>query len=172
MKVAEYQEIIEKTAVFPSEVGLAYCALGLVDELGEYLEKVQNGASKEDCEKEVGDVFWYITALGKELGVTLKELFNMTNYVSKFGNDPQNDPSKLFIRGSKIQGKIKKVYRDNDENKKLEAIILLSEFTVCFLDFINERDLKLASVLEKNYNKLIARRATNTLHGDGDNREE
>jgi hypothetical protein len=30
----------------------------------------------------------------------------------------------------------------------------------------------LEEVMETNYNKLMARRATGTLHGDGDNREE
>lgn len=110
MTVKEYQEIIEKTAVFPKNIGLTYCTLGLCGESGEVAEKVkklyrdQNGEItdefKQAVKKEIGDVLWYVTALSSELGFTLEE------------------------------------------------------------------------VMEANYNKLMARRATNTLHGNGDNREE
>lgn len=110
MTVKEYQEIINKTAVFPKNIGLTYCTLGLCGESGEVAEKVKklyrdhNGEITEEfkqaVKKEIGDVLWYITALSSELGFTLEE------------------------------------------------------------------------VMEANYNKLMARRATNTLHGDGDNREE
>lgn len=110
MNLKEYQEIIKKTAVFPNEIGLMYCTLGLCGESGEVAEKVkklfrdQNGVVteefKEAVKKEIGDVLWYITALSGELGFTLEE------------------------------------------------------------------------VMETNYNKLMARRATGTLYGNGDNREE
>lgn len=110
MTIKEYQEIINKTAVFPKNIGLMYCTLGLCGESGEVAEKVKklyrdhNGEITEEfkqaVKKEIGDVLWYITALSSELGFTLEE------------------------------------------------------------------------VMEANYNKLMARRATNTLHGDGDNREE
>lgn len=110
MTVKQYQEIIKKTAVFPKDIGLTYCTLGLCGEAGEVAEKVKklfrdkNGEItpefKEAVKKEIGDVLWYVTALSGELGFTLEE------------------------------------------------------------------------VMETNYNKLMARRSTNTLHGDGDNREE
>lgn len=110
MDAKQYQEIIKKTAVFPKEIGLTYCTLGLCGEAGEVAEKVKKlfrdrgglitPEFKKDVKKELGDVLWYITALSNELGFTLEE------------------------------------------------------------------------VMETNYNKLIARRETNTLHGNGDNREE
>ncbi len=110
MESKEYQEIIKKTAVYPKEIGLPYCALGLCGEAGEVAEKVKKlyrdsgGVITEEfrqaLKKELGDVQWYITATANEVGLTLEE------------------------------------------------------------------------IMEANYNKLIKRRETGTLHGDGDNRED
>ena len=109
MTIKEYQEIINLTAVYPREIGIMYCTLGLCGEAGEVAEKVKKvfrdnqGIVTEDkrheLKKEIGDVLWYCTALASELGFSLEE------------------------------------------------------------------------ILEENYNKLIQRRKTNTLHGSGDNRE-
>lgn len=110
MNVTEYQGIIEKTAVYPKEIGITYCTLGLTGEAGEVAEKVKKlyrdndgvvtQEFKDTIKKEIGDVIWYCTALANELGLSLEE------------------------------------------------------------------------IMEANYNKLIKRRETNTLHGSGDNREE
>lgn len=106
----EYQKIIEKTAVFPKEIGVLYCALGMCGETGEVAEKIKklyrdsNGVITpeltDSIKKEIGDVIWYATALGS--------LFN----------------------------------------------------------------LSLDEIMQANYEKLMKRRETNTLHGSGDNREE
>lgn len=109
MEIAEYQSIIKKTAVYPKDLGIVYCALGLNGEAGEVAEKVKKlyrdsegvitPEFTEAVKKEIGDVIWYCTALASELGLTLEE------------------------------------------------------------------------ILAANYEKLIKRRETNTLHGSGDNRE-
>lgn len=126
MNIQEYQGIIKKTAIFPEDVGLAYCGLGLTGEAGEVAEKIKKlyrdkslapmlnpdlpegfqtrliTLTNEDVQgikKELGDVLWYLTAIANQLGLTLEE------------------------------------------------------------------------IMEANYNKLIKRRQTNTLHGSGDDRE-
>jgi len=109
MNVKEYQEIIQKTAIYPKEIGVMYCTLGLTGEAGEVAEKVKKlyrdnagvvtEEFKNSLKKEIGDVLWYCTALSSELGLTLEE------------------------------------------------------------------------VMEANYEKLTKRRETNTLHGNGDDRE-
>jgi len=114
MEIKEYQEIIKKTAIYPKDVGVMYCALGLSGESGEVAEKIKklirdtnyleerdySDDFKKGLKKELGDVIWYVTALASEFNLTLEE------------------------------------------------------------------------ILQSNYEKLIARRETNTLHGSGDNREE
>lgn len=126
MTIQDYQKIIALTAIYPKEIGLAYCALGLTGEAGEVAEKIKKlyrdglGSDhtykewgllkdtedpdiinfKNNLKKEIGDVLWYCTALAHELGLDLED------------------------------------------------------------------------IMQTNYDKLIKRRETNTLHGNGDNREE
>ena len=118
MNFKKYQKIIKKTAIFPSEIGMAYCAMGLTGEAGEVADKIKKlyrddelhtldavtkmiliDERKHDIAKELGDVLWYITAMANEIDMSLEEIAQM------------------------------------------------------------------------NYDKLLKRRETNTLHGSGDNRE-
>lgn len=109
MDLKNYQEIIAETAVFPKEIGLLYCGLGLCGEAGEVAEKIKklyrdsSGVITEEFKqalaKEMGDVAWYLTAMSDIIGISMEE------------------------------------------------------------------------ILQINYDKLMARRATNTLHGNGDDRE-
>jgi len=89
MDASEYQGIIRKTAIFPKEIGLTYCTLGLCGEAGEVAEKVKKlyrdagGVITPEfvynVKKELGDVLWYTTAIANELGLTLEEIME-ANY--------------------------------------------------------------------------------------------
>ena len=100
----EYQRISSKSAIYPGQgtpLGLAYCALKLNGEAGEFAEHVGK-AMRDDalipvlapkvagfvtadlsCSlleerkrlliKEVGDVLWYLGAICNELGITLED---------------------------------------------------------------------------------------------------
>lgn len=119
MDFKKYQTIIAETAVYPKEIALAYCAMGLTGEAGEVADKIKKlyrddklnslDATSElllidehrlAIAKELGDVLWYITAMA------------------------------------------------------------------------NEIDMDLEQVAQMNYDKLLKRRRTNTLHGNGDDRED
>jgi len=79
-----YQQLVEKTAIYPKEHSILYPSLGLCGEAGEVAEKVkkalrdQEGVfseeKKQEIKKELGDVLWYITALGRDLGFSLSEI--------------------------------------------------------------------------------------------------
>lgn len=91
MNVKEYQTIIEKTAIYPKEIGLAYCAMGLTGEAGEVSDKIKK-IYRDNTEvdvpaiaKELGDVLWYVTAMANELGVSLEEIM-------------ENNYNKLMLR--------------------------------------------------------------------------
>ena len=163
MTIKDYISIIDKTAVFPRKVedfGLAYCLIGLFDELNEVEEKVDNKDTIENIHAEVGDVLWYLCALCNELDISFEGVVTNTY---KFGKE--YNPVNLF-------GIIKKHYRDNkpiDKEYVFKSLCNLSRY-LFYTTKIN--DSTLISILESNYNKLIARRETNTLHGDGDNREK
>jgi NTP pyrophosphatase (non-canonical NTP hydrolase) len=91
MDVKKYQTIIEKTAIYPKEIGLAYCAMGLTGEAGEVADKIKK-IYRDNTEvdvpaiaKELGDVLWYVTAMANELGVSLEEIM-------------ENNYNKLMLR--------------------------------------------------------------------------
>lgn len=89
MSIKEYQDIIKKTAIYPKEIGIMYCTMGLCGETGEVAEKVKklyrdnNGVITPDfkhaIKKELGDVVWYVTAMAEEFDLSLEEILE-ANY--------------------------------------------------------------------------------------------
>ena len=82
-----YQELANLTAIYPSDVGMMYCALGLCGESGEVADKLKkvirdnNGELSDEVRlqvgKELGDVLWYVANLSTELGFSLEEIARM-----------------------------------------------------------------------------------------------
>ena len=96
----EYQRISSKSAIYPGQgtpLGLAYCALKLNGEAGEFAEHVGKAMRDDDLIpydpgtavvylehaklererralliKEVGDVLWYLSAICNELNIELE----------------------------------------------------------------------------------------------------
>lgn len=96
-----YQRVAQKSAIYPGQgtpLGLAYCALKLNGEAGEFAEHVGKAMRDDDLIpydpgtavvylehaklererralliKEVGDVLWYLGAICNELGITLED---------------------------------------------------------------------------------------------------
>lgn len=84
MNFDDYQKSLNDFAVYPdkgkrTEAALAYCALGLCGESGEYAEKIKKYLRDDTfdplaCAKELGDVLWYLTRSAYELGFDLKDI--------------------------------------------------------------------------------------------------
>ena len=80
----EYEKLASSFALYPeagtgSSLALAYCALGLTGESGEYSEKVKKlirdgKFDKPLALKELGDALWYLTASAREMGYTLADV--------------------------------------------------------------------------------------------------
>lgn len=82
----EYSETAAKTAQYPEDQGIVYCAFGLSNEAGEALGKLKKLIRDHDnFEKaleenrlavadELGDVLWYLSQLAREIGVPLEEI--------------------------------------------------------------------------------------------------
>ncbi len=85
MTFEEYQQAALKTAR-PKEANdeFFHLVLGLVGETGEIAEKIkkvvrdQNSnldlIDRNDIEKELGDILWYLTVLGDYLGLSLESI--------------------------------------------------------------------------------------------------
>lgn len=85
MNFNEYQEKSRKTALYPDkDNNFIYPTLGLSGEAGEVAEKIKkvirdkNGViddeTREEIEKELGDVLWYVSQIATELGLSLDEI--------------------------------------------------------------------------------------------------
>lgn len=84
MNFKEYENEIKKFAIYPeagrgTKMSLAYCALGLTGESGEYSEKIKKlvrdgSLDKRLAVKELGDVLWYLTSSANELGYSLQDV--------------------------------------------------------------------------------------------------
>ena len=80
----EYENLAKNFALYPeagsgTPLSLAYCALGLTGEAGEYSEKVKKlirdgKFDKPLALKELGDVLWYLTASAREMGYSLADV--------------------------------------------------------------------------------------------------
>lgn len=163
MDFKKYETIIAQTAVYPRVVenfDVAYCYLGIIDELFELFEKVNNKSSDIEIQKEAGDVIWYLTALAVFYKIPLETVF-----IKLIDFDSEKDMLEIF----RFAGKVKKFYRDNKEI----PLEIVSRFITIMWNIVmeNETEESIAEILQMNYDKLIKRQQTNTIHGDGDNRE-
>ncbi len=86
MNFDEYQQAIEKFAVYPREqelTAISYLTLGLNGEAGEVAEQVKK-AIRNDGQitderrakilDEIGDVLWYVSRIASEFGASLGEV--------------------------------------------------------------------------------------------------
>lgn len=179
MKPVEYVDIIKKTAVFPETVdnfGVAYSFLGMLDEYSElsqafteFVELQQRRKVNDDDRMvilaEAGDVIWYITAMANEVGVEYSEIF-----VRKPSGVDFYAFYEIVIQ--EIAGNVKKFYRDGKEIDKEKLAYILNYAYNCVAVIGEFCGVEMEDILQYNYDKLMKRRETNTIHGDGDYREQ
>ncbi len=84
MTFEEYQKESRKTAIYP-DIGrnFVYPTLGLTGEVGEVAEKVKkilrdnagivSNERRDEIQKELGDVLWYIAQLATEFDISLED---------------------------------------------------------------------------------------------------
>lgn len=85
MNLSDYQKDSKVTAIYPAiGHGVVYPALGLAGEAGEVANKIKkifrddNGVitaeKREQLQKELGDVLWYLSQVASELELDLDEI--------------------------------------------------------------------------------------------------
>lgn len=186
MDINKYKEIVNKTAIYPQTVnnfGKMYTYLGLIGEYYEMtnaFEKIVYSLSlpsKEDINavsKEIGDVIWYITAMSKEFDLPINKIEEFLNreITTQYLSDDELLIDAESINFSIHAESFKKFYRDSKEIDSASILSTISLVCEVITEIMQSLELNLEDVLTQNYNKLMKRRETNTLHGDGDNREE
>lgn len=80
MNFKDYQELAASTAIYPDDKKLIYPLLGLAGECGEVFEKVKKHfrdgrvLDKDDLGKELGDILWYLSAVARDLDISLQDV--------------------------------------------------------------------------------------------------
>jgi NTP pyrophosphatase (non-canonical NTP hydrolase) len=85
MEFGEYAKAARETAVYPETHKVTYPCLGLAGESGEVCEKVKkqirdhrgdfrDRAFRDEVEREMGDVLWYLANLAADLDLDLNEI--------------------------------------------------------------------------------------------------
>jgi len=85
MTFAEYQKDSRRTALYPNkDANYVYPTLGLAGETGEVAEKIKkiirdkagvvSDEDRQEIEKELGDVLWYISQIATELKIDLENI--------------------------------------------------------------------------------------------------
>lgn len=159
MKPNSYKEIVHLTAVYPKTVedfGKAYTLLGFLGEIEEWANT--EGNSEEEF-KEAFDVVWYACAICKEFGLDFEDVVQSARDNIKEEN----------YRPVNVFELVKKYYRDGKPIAAEDVrVFLIRNLYLVIADYTNE---EFERGLQQNYDKLMRRRETNTIHGDGDNRE-
>lgn len=190
MKIVDYIGAAVASAVYGDGNAVSYPCLGLADEWGEYVEKVEDvnpvdfssDEKKAPIVKELGDVFWYWAATVRDLGFDYGEIVDLA---SGLGGDLTFDQLEEASRSTEVAfpievyigrlcGIAKKALRDNGgiiQAEKLEvAKQACVDILLSFMEICRVLDVSPSFVATANIMKLQARVAAGTVKGDGDNR--
>ena len=174
MTFKEYQQYAMLTAIFPEDVRETYPALGLADELSEYLLAIKQDKPYEDLLSELGDVLWYLAATCQELNipserffkekVDFEELTENTDHVWE-----SNTFSRLLSAVSDVLGTVKKYLRGDFDyamyRRRMESHVGFIAECIAYESFDS-----VSLAMKLNIGKLLMRQAEDKLQGDGDHR--
>lgn len=176
MRFKDYSEKAITLAIYPPERGKEYTVFGLIDELGEVSEKIDQNRPDNEIVKEVGDVMWYASAMIHEFDFQdIFELFEESRDMQVIKNNAEKEVAKLALQhGAKLAGRMKKIMRDDDQKytkKKMDEIyLILRSILRSLIILVNKMDLNFNEIFTQNLNKLFDRQDRGVLQGDGDNR--
>lgn len=164
----EYQKQAASTAIYPGRdtvLGLAYCALGLANEAGEYLA-AKDSATSHETEAEAGDVLWYVALLALELDAPLSEVVGVPR-LSALPTEKSYAPLPLSAYAASIAGAAKKIIRDGDLDHAHRRVIVRD---LRHALMVLGQDVDLDKAAWANVEKLRSRQERGVLGGSGDHR--
>lgn len=192
MNYNEYQTLAATTAIYKNPI--IYPSLGILNELEELMSKMIDFFSDskpgflDELLYELGDVFWYVANLSREVGIDLSDLFNDKNpsylcllkTVKDLKDGSNNEDilmgisAILWMPVGKIQGIAKKILRDGPdyltEEKKEVIVSSLSGLCDLLMVICNVFGLNIEKAMEMNIDKLSSRKERGVITGDGDHR--
>ena len=172
MKFSEYEIVAATTAIYPNRgQNLPYAVLGLVEETGEVVEKIDNLDKLGLC-KELGDQVWYVVAICFELKLPFEQLEIEVKKLQIKKNQPLLQIMEECI--GRISSYTKKAMRDNNgivhSDKQLLFVKDLGLILSAISTLSENHGFSLTEVFVNNHKKLQDRLQRNTIQGSGDDR--
>ena len=188
---SDYQKKALETNTYPEDKGLLLVAIGLGEEFGELIGKLDKYRDLDDVKnvnrnegrvfeieeekekliievkKELGDVFWYLSMNFYYLNDEIDFLLENYEHAKKInGSVFQYLFQKTYLS---YLGNIKKRFRDDLLNDKqcFDKLLKLLRF-LCF--YCQAIDFDIKEILELNIEKLADRKKRGKIQGNGDNR--
>jgi len=179
MTFQEYQEKALSTAIYPEKYRLIYPTLKYSVELGELSEKIgkvdkdTNGEftpeSIQQILLEIGDVFWYIAALSKEVGFELDWLSK--KFVSSCKSFPYLAIMQLQIQQRRDIEQFERMITNGINRECLTYIQkFMSDLLWRLEDIIAYFGEETETVAQMNLDKLASRKERDVIKGSGDDR--
>lgn len=182
---AQYQTAIRRFAVYPQcavyfkrsawetleddqvAPNYAYAALGLFNELAEFMEKLRGGA----CDiAELGDVAWYIADMHTMLGTQWNAPASPAARTGSLRDKLWQTCLDMACEIGALQGLFKKFIRQDGPLRFECAVQRIGRIAELWHEATVHGEVDWLDVLQGNFNKLNSRALANTLKGDGDNR--
>jgi NTP pyrophosphatase (non-canonical NTP hydrolase) len=169
----EYRTKAYATAIY-KDVEI-YPILGIVNEVGEFCQKLLGPRDTEELKAELGDIMWYAAALAFDFGFSLNKCTEGVTETSSAITDLAD--FKMLFAATELAGRYKKILRgdyDTDENAMSDALSDLQSnvgrIVVCVYEICDILEITMDDVTQANLDKLQDRQERGVLQGDGDNR--
>lgn len=195
----KYQAFVAETAIFPNDRGIQYCVTKLNGEIGEFNAKVANAigvgvgftdyyfeslppGARMPMIMELGDITWYVTALARQLDISLRDIANswpneeyqdgvtfigQALYMSGYGGEIAEVTGKM-IRDSGSDGTNTSFLQSVTYRQKIH--VALVRLLAVLQSLASTMNYSFEDVINVNVEKLSSRRARGVLTGSGDNR--
>lgn len=165
-----YQQEAAKTAIYPPALALHYLIPGLVVELDELKNTLEDIPTRDNLyvKKELGDVIWFCAMICKTAGYAFS-----TNDILWHDLTPNEIVRQINTFAMLALGEWVKCVRDNDGKIGLEEEKYLKSVTFipALVDrFCSQYGYTLDEVMRLNLEKLADRQARGVLNGSGDER--
>jgi NTP pyrophosphatase (non-canonical NTP hydrolase) len=198
----QYHKKAQKTAIYPKEVGLQYCAIKLDGEVGETNELIGK-AYRDDgghftperlaaIKKEIGDCAWYLAGMCENLGFNMREiakvytqrLYHLTTFenfqkrnIKSVCYPKQKGVLDIGLKMAYHAGRVAWfVYYQADcklyGDEWDKMTFELGSILTCLSAICDQLDLSLDAVAKANLRKLAIRKKKGLLGGSGSDREQ
>lgn len=179
MKLSDYANAIADLAVYPDDVALRYCGLGLVGEAGEVANQVKKiwrddggvltPSRTGKLQAEMGDVIWYAARFAFHLGIEVDDRYEPWDKGNPVTGRASSDiffatENLSFIAAGCVSPE------DLEDLEKIERIYIVDTLFRTLADVADLLGTNLNALAANNLAKLTSRKDRGVLQGSGDDR--